>query len=79
MKLVYESAQLTEAYIIKDILENSEIFTALHGEMLHAVVIGNPLASIRIMVNDHDYDKAKAMLKDWDNAEWDEDAWQNET
>ncbi len=79
MKLVYEANQLGEAHIIKSLLERAGLFATIDGEYLQGGVGEIPASGfLRIMVNDADYNSAKSIIKTWDEAEWDENAWQNE-
>ncbi|MDQ7058909.1 MAG: DUF2007 domain-containing protein [Ghiorsea sp.] len=80
MKLVYEANQLGEAHIIKHLLERAGLQTTILGEYLQGGV-GEIAASglLKVMVNEAAYDEAKSIIQAWDEAEWDEDAWKNES
>ena len=80
MKLIYEANQLGEAHIIKHLLERAGLQTTILGEYLQGG-IGEIAASglLKVMVNETDYDEAKSIIQAWDEAEWDEDAWKNES
>jgi len=80
MKLVYEANQLGEAHIIKHLLERAGLHPIIHGEYLQGGV-GEIAATglLKVMVNATDYAEAKDIIQTWDDAEWDENAWQNET
>jgi hypothetical protein len=79
MKCVYEATQSAEAHIIKHLLERAELFAVIHGEYLQGGV-GELAASglLKVMVNEADYTEAKSIVKTWDDADWDKNAWQNE-
>ncbi len=80
MKCVYEASQPAEAHIIKHLLERTGLFATIDGEYLQGGVGEIPASGfLRIMVNDADYNSAKSIIKTWDEAEWDESAWQGET
>ncbi len=80
MKCVYEASQSAEAHIIKSLLERAGLFAAIYGEYLQGGVGEIPASGfLRIMVNDADYDAAKDIIKTWDEASWDENAWRGET
>jgi len=80
MKLVYEANQLGEAHIIKHLLERAGLHPIIHGEYLQGGV-GEIAASglLKVMVNEASYDEAKSIIQAWDEAEWDEEAWKNES
>ncbi len=79
MKCVYEASQSAEAHIIKSLLERAGLFATIYGEYLQGGVGEIPASGfLRIMVNDTDYDAAKDIIKTWDEAEWDENAWRGE-
>ena len=79
MKCVYEATQNAEAHIIKHLIERAGLFATVYGEYLQGGV-GELAASglLKVMVNAHDYTEAKSIVKTWDDAEWNKDAWQNE-
>ncbi len=79
MKLVYEANQLGEAHIIKHLLERAGLHPIIHGEYLQGGV-GEIAASglLKVMVPETDYKEAKGIIQTWDEAKWDENAWQNE-
>ena len=80
MTLVYEASQLGEAHIIKHLLECAGLHPAIHGEYLQGGV-GELAASgtLKVMVPEHEGDEAASVIQAWDEAEWDENAWQHET
>ncbi len=79
MRLVFEASQIAEAHIIKHLLERAGLFAAIHGEHLQSGVGEIPASGLlRVMTNDADYNEAKSIIQAWDEAEWDENAWQTE-
>ena len=79
MRIVYEASQLGEAYIIKHLLERACLHPIIHGEYLQGGV-GEiaPSGLLKVLVNDEQYDEAINIIQAWDDAEWDENAWENE-
>jgi len=78
MKCVYEASQSAEAHIIKHLLERTGLFATIYGEYLQGGVGEIPTSGLlKVMVNEADYKEAKAIIKTWDEAEWDKNAWQN--
>ena len=79
MKTVYEANQLGEAHIIKHLLERACLHPIIHGEYLQGGV-GEiaPSGLLKVVVDISEYDEAKSIIEAWDEAEWDENAWQAE-
>lgn len=69
MKSAYQASDIIQAHLIKNMLEQAGINSFIHGESLQGG-IGDLQAFgfIQIMVNEQDYDEAKAIIADWETA-----------
>ena len=73
MKLLYKANDIIEAQLIKNMLEQANIHTHLHGEYLQGG-IGDLQAFglVQLMVDDKDYRIAKEIIYDWNSASFSE-------
>lgn len=80
MLAVYETGNAAQAHIIKDLLDRSDINATILGEYLQGGVGELPATGyIRVMVHEDFAGQARTIIQLWESAEWDENAWQNET
>ena len=70
MKLVYQASDVIQGHLIKNMLEQAGINSFIHGESLQGG-IGDLQAFgfVQVMVNERDYDEARAIINDWETAE----------
>ncbi|MGH1540891.1 MAG: putative signal transducing protein [Arenicella sp.] len=70
MELVYEPANAIEGQLIINMLQQADIEAHMHGANLHSV-IGEVQAFglVRIFVAAGDYEKAKDIIDNWNNAD----------
>ena len=70
MKCVFEASTGLEAHMILDLLQQEGINTRINGEYLQGGV-GELQAMniVRVLVDDTDYDKARAIINEWESRE----------
>lgn len=70
MIVVYESNGLVEAHLMKNMLNQANIHSYIHGESLVGG-IGDlqAIGLVRVMVDEKDYDTAKEIIADWQSAD----------
>jgi hypothetical protein len=70
MKTLYEASNAIEAQLIKNMLEQIDIESHIHGDFLQGG-IGDLQAFglVRIMVAEDSYDEARQLIDDWQSAE----------
>ena len=67
MILLYEAADGIEAHLLKNMLEQSDIFVRIDGEFLQGGVGELQAAGfVRLMVAEHDFPEARRLLDAWD-------------
>ena len=70
MKLVYEAANSIEAHMVLNMLEQEGIEGRIDGEFLQGGIGDLPAGGlIRVMVQECDYERARAIVQDWDAAQ----------
>jgi hypothetical protein len=66
MRPVYEAAHGVEAHMIADLLRQEGIAGLVQGEYLQGAVGGLPAAGlVRVVVDDDDFDRARAVIDGW--------------
>lgn len=69
MKRIYEVANSSEAYILRDMLTDLGVYVFIHGEYLQGGVGELPaFGLIGLSVHDEDVEKARGFLKEWEEA-----------
>ena len=70
MKIVYQASDVIQGHLIKNMLEQAGINSFIHGESLQGG-IGDfqAFGFVQVMVNEQDYDEARAIITDWETAE----------
>ncbi len=69
MRLVYEATNAIEGHMLVHLLEQSDIYARLDGELLTGAVGElQAIGVVRVMVNADDYAAAKRIIDDWDAA-----------
>lgn len=70
-KTLYEAANAAEAHMLVDLLRQQHIASVrIQGESLQGAVGGLPaLGLVRLMVEAEDYDRARALIEQWEAAE----------
>jgi len=69
MKCAYEAANGVEAHMIANLLEQVGIETRIDGEHLAGGVGELPAAGlVRVMVEEHRYDRARKVIQDWERT-----------
>ncbi len=72
MRGAYEPDNLIDAHLIKGLLENEGIQVYLRGEHLLGGMGELPaIGLLGIMVDEADWDRARAIVMDWDAASFD--------
>jgi len=67
MKTVFEATSAIEAHMLQDVLRQEEIAAHVHGEFLPGAVGELPAAGlVRLVVDDEDFDRAKAAIERWE-------------
>lgn len=70
MKTLYEAANAAEAHMLADLLRQQGIAAEIHGEHLQGAVGGLPaLGLVRLVVDEHDFPRARAAIDQWESAE----------
>lgn len=69
MKVVYKANDAIEARLMKNMLQQANIDSFIHGELLQGG-IGDlqALGLVQVLVDDDDYRIAKEIIDDWNNA-----------
>lgn len=71
MLTVLHALNSIEANLVKGLLESEGITSHIHGEFLQGGVGELPADNlIRVVVNDSDYEKARAIIEDWREAKF---------
>lgn len=69
MRQVYSPANVAEAHMLADLLAGEGIVAHVHGAALQGAVGDLPASNlIQLMVADDDYDRARALLMQWERA-----------
>jgi hypothetical protein len=69
MRQVYSPANVAEAHMLADLLAGEGIVAHVHGAALQGAVGDLPAGNlIQLMVADEDYDRARALLMQWERA-----------
>ena len=69
MKTVLHALNSVEAHVVKGLLRSEGIECSVLGDYLQGAVGELPPTNlIRVVVNDEDYDRAKAIVDDWSSA-----------
>lgn len=73
MKLLYKANDVIEAQLIKNMLEQANIETYMHGQYLQGG-IGDLQAFglVQLMVDERYYQTAKEIIDDWNSADFSE-------
>lgn len=67
MKTVFEASSAVEAHMLQDVLRQQEISAHVQGEFLPGAVGELPAAGlVRLVVEDEDYERAKAAIARWE-------------
>lgn len=67
MKTVFEASSAVEAHMLQDVLRQQEIPAHVHGEFLPGAVGELPAGGlVRLVVDDEDYERAKAAIARWE-------------
>ncbi len=67
MRSVYEPANTVEAHMLKTLLEQQGLPTHIEGKYSQSAIGGLPLTgTLRLEVNEADYDQARAILMQWE-------------
>ena len=70
MKTAYEAANAIEAHMLRDVLRQEGIAAHVLGEHLLGALGELPAAGlVRLMVDDEDFARARAVLEQWDQAQ----------
>jgi len=70
MRLLYEAANGVEAHMILNLLEQQELSGRIDGAFLQGGIGELPAGNqVRVMVEEHDYAAAKAIVTAWDAAQ----------
>lgn len=70
MKTVYQAANALEAHMLQEVLRQQEIPSELQGEHLPGAIGELPAAGlVRLVVEDHEYARAKAAVERWEATE----------
>ena len=69
MKTVLHALNSVEAHVVKGLLRSEGIECSVLGDYLQGAVGELPPTNlIRVVVNDEDFDRAKAIVDDWSTA-----------
>jgi hypothetical protein len=69
MKCAYEAANGVEAHMIANLLEQVGVATRIDGEHLSSGVGELPAAGlVRVMVEPHQYDRAREVIREWERT-----------
>jgi len=67
MRTLYEASSTVEAHMIVDLLKREGLTARIHGEHLQGAIGGLPAAGlVRVVVEDADYEQARAIVVLWD-------------
>lgn len=70
MKTLYEASNAAEAHMLVDLLRQQGIAAEIHGEHLQGAVGGLPaMGFVRLVVEEHDFTRARAAIDQWETAE----------
>ena len=75
MKTLYEAANAAEAHMLVDLLRQQGISAQVEGEYLQGAVGGLPAAGlVRLVADEQDFPRARAVIAQWEAADAAEDA-----
>lgn len=67
MKTLYHASSALEAHMLQDLLQQERISAFVHGEHLQGAIGELPAAGlVRLVVNDADYERARAVVARWE-------------
>jgi len=69
MKQIFEAQNITEAHMIQNMLIQANIHSHLQGEQLKNSIEGLQTNAIKVIIEDHDYLKAIAIIRDWEDKQ----------
>ena len=74
MKSVYEAAHVTDAYMVRSLLEQARIDAWIRGEHLQGGLGELPVGGqITVCVAEADVERARRIVRDWDQSTPDDD------
>ena len=72
MKTAYDANTIIEAHLALHQLQQAGIDARIEGEYLQGAIGELPAAgNVRVLVDDADYEEARAVIADWDAADSD--------
>ncbi|HEY4068033.1 MAG TPA: DUF2007 domain-containing protein [Burkholderiaceae bacterium] len=70
MRTVYEAASAIEAHMLLDLLRQQGLAAQIHGEHLQGAIGELPAAGlVRLVIDEADYDAARAVIEHWESAQ----------
>ena len=73
MRVVYDAYTSLDAYVVKNLLESEGIEAHIQGEYLQGGVGElSAMNLVKVSVNDHDIERARAIIEEWERQQPDE-------
>ena len=70
MRQVFEASDMLEAHVVKGLLQQEGVTGFIQGEYLQGGIGDLPVSgTVRIDVNNEDFDQAKLIIKQWEQSQ----------